>query len=90
MFPVRRNVKEDLNYKSFELKRCHLLTVPMVARIMASVITSLQFSRLFCVGRIGENGEQQALQRQGDSQGSHQGRYGQHSQGRHLQAFGPV
>lgn len=51
---------EDVNYKSYVLKRRHLLIVPMFALLMfPNLIVSLQSSRLFFVVRISEGGDQQ-------------------------------
>lgn len=45
---IRHIVKENLNCKSYVLKRHHLLTVPLVTWLTAPLITKLQSSQLFC------------------------------------------
>lgn len=84
---IGRIVNEDLNYKSYLLKRRHLLAVPLLARFMAAILARLQSSRLICVERLGVGGEQQTLQQQDGSQGSQLEENSQHGQGRHRQSL---
>lgn len=78
---IKLIVKDELNYKSYVLKRRHLLTVPLVARLMPSPTDCNPFN-YFAWGIFGEGGEQQALKQKGGLQGHHQSRHGQHRQGR--------